>query len=90
MLCYSPFHFTLTRFCLHEPWKVESLIGRMTLLFVFQLKVSSPTVRAILTEIDGGEVGESKASADSLRQSSSSPGSSSSSPSLNSGNIINQ
>ncbi|KAL0645692.1 hypothetical protein Bca4012_043983 [Brassica carinata] len=49
------------------------------------LKVSSPTVRAILTEIDGGEVGESKASADSLRQSSSSPGSSSSSPSLNSG-----
>lgn len=89
MLCYSPFRFTLTRFCLHEPWKVESLIGRMT-LFVFQLKVSSPTVRAILTEIDGGEVGESKASADSLGQSSSSPGSSSSSPSLNSGNIINQ
>lgn len=89
MLCYSPFHFTLTRFCLHEPWKVESLIGRMT-LFVFQLKVSSPTVRAILTETDGGGVGESKASADSLGQSSSSPGSSSSSPSLNSGNIINQ
>lgn len=89
MLCYSPFRFTLTRFCLHEPWKVESLIGRMT-LFVFQLKVSSPTVRAILTETDGGGVGESKASADSLGQSSSSPGSSSSSPSLNSGNIINQ
>ncbi|KAJ0240970.1 T-complex protein 11 [Hirschfeldia incana] len=49
------------------------------------LKVSSPTVRAILTETDGGGAGESKASADSLRQSSSSPGSSSSSPSLKSG-----
>lgn len=49
------------------------------------LKVTSPTVRAILTETDGGGVGESKAPADSLRQSSSSPGSSSSTPSLNSG-----
>ncbi|KAG2330209.1 hypothetical protein Bca52824_001389 [Brassica carinata] len=49
------------------------------------LKVSSPTVRAILTETDGGGAGESKASTDSLRQSSSSPGSSSSSPSLNPG-----
>lgn len=84
------FPFTLTRFRLHEPWKVGSLIGRMTLLFVvFQLQVSSPTVRAILTEIDGGGAEESKASADSLRHSSSSPGSSSSSPSLNPGNIIN-
>ncbi|KAF8106708.1 hypothetical protein N665_0135s0051 [Sinapis alba] len=49
------------------------------------LQVSSPTVRAILTEIDGGGAEESKASADSLRHSSSSPGSSSSSPSLNPG-----
>lgn len=49
------------------------------------LKVSSPTVRAILTETDGGGAGESKAPEDSLRQSSSSPGSSSSTPSLNSG-----
>lgn len=49
------------------------------------LKVSSPTVRAILTETDGGGAGESKASTDSLRQSSSSPGSSSSSSTLNSG-----
>ncbi|XP_018459035.2 uncharacterized protein LOC108829933 isoform X2 [Raphanus sativus] len=49
------------------------------------LKVSSPTVRAILTKTDGGGAGESKAPEDSLRQSSSSPGSSSSTPSLNSG-----
>lgn len=69
-----------------RPWNVRSLIGRITIFF-FQLKVSSPTNRALFAETDGAQ--ESKAPADSHLPSSSSQGSSNLSPSLNSGSIFN-